>query len=101
MLLLIASITCTGVFVYRARASRLQGNSSQAALTDGILFGSVVAFVGFLLVYNLAQATYGLVIKGIDSDRPLTVAVENVFFYGCMGVVLIATMVVVQLLKKK
>jgi hypothetical protein len=101
MLLLLASITCTVLFVYRARAAHPSSNPFQAALTDGILFAAVVAFVGFLLLHNLAQAIYGIVLKGIDAERPLTVAVENVFFYGCIGVVLIAIMTVVQLLKKK
>ena len=101
VLLLLASVLSTGAFVFRAFVRVTPDNSAYRHLTDAILFCSVVALMTFLLLHNVAQAIYGLAIKGIDADRPLAVAVENVFVYASIGSALIASMVITQIVRKK
>ncbi len=101
LLLLLAAGACTAVFVYRVCTVQPPKTGAHSALTDAILFASVLAFIGILLSINLAQAIYGLVIEGVDSDRALVFAVENVFYYGCLGAVQIAVMTVSQLVRAK
>ncbi len=93
--LLLASIACCAAFIYRARKAR------ESNVTDGVLFISSIAFIGFSLVISLGQAIHAARAQGIDSDRPLSDALENVTVNSCIGAILIATMTIVQLLKKR
>lgn len=101
VLLLLASLGCSAMFLYRAWGARRAEESGQGTLTDGMLFLCVIAFVGFLLLLNLADAVSGLTAIGVDADRPLAVAVENIFVYGGIGAVLVVVMMAVQILKRR
>lgn len=100
MLLLLASTVLTCVFVIRTFVGRSSDDTARA-LTDAMLFISVVAFITFLLLHNTAQAVFGLTIRGIDADRPVAVAVENIFVYASIGSVMVGLMLLTRLVKRR
>lgn len=94
-LFLLASLICCALFAYRA------WKVSVAAFTDGVLFISAIAFIGFLLFINLAQAIHSTVVKGIDSDLARLAVLENLTTYSFTGAILVGIMTVSQLFRKR